>query len=87
MTPTIYVTGQSDYWLASIPALVGCIASGKTRDAAVANARRAFNAYRELLDARGVSVDHWRALDTHERPPLDIRGNIGTAHTDIDRPL
>ena len=63
MTPTIYVSGQNDYWLASIPALVGCIASGNTRDAAVANARRAFNAYRELLDARGVNVDHWRALD------------------------
>ncbi|HEY7102063.1 MAG TPA: sulfotransferase [Mycobacteriales bacterium] len=40
-----------------------------------------------LESATGLRVDHWRALDAHQRPPLDIRGNIGTAHTDIDRPL
>ncbi len=61
--PAIYVWGQGEYWLADVPAFPGCIASGKTRDAAIANARRAFAAYRELLDARGVSVDHWKGLD------------------------
>ena len=40
-----------------------------------------------LESVTGLHLDHWRALDTHERPPLDVRGNIGTAHTDIDRPL
>src|SRR5207302_6346760 len=41
----------------------GCIASGTTRDGAIANARRAFRAYLELLDTRGVSVEHWKAMD------------------------
>jgi predicted RNase H-like HicB family nuclease len=62
--PNIYVTeGRAGYWLASIPAVMGCNASGKTRDDAIANARRAFRAYVELLDARGVSVEHWKDLD------------------------
>jgi predicted RNase H-like HicB family nuclease len=62
-TPTIYVQGDGTYWLAHVPVLRGCIASGTTRDEAIANARRAFRAYLELLDARGVSVDHWKDLD------------------------
>ena len=62
-TPTIYVGGAGDYWVAHVPVLMGCNASGKTREAAVANARRAFAAYRELLDTRGISIDHWKDLD------------------------
>lgn len=61
--PTIYVNGSGEYWIASVPVLLGCVASGKSRDEAVANARRAFTAYRELLDTRGVSIEHWRGLD------------------------
>ena len=61
--PAIYVQGDGSYWLAHVPVLRGCIASGKTRDEAIANARRAFRAYRELLDARGVSIEHWKDLD------------------------
>ena len=68
-TPTIYAVGaQNDYWLATIPAVMGCNASGKTRDEAIANVRRAFRAYRELLDARGVSVEHWKGLDPDTFP-------------------
>ena len=59
----IYVQGEGSYWLAHVPVLRGCIASGTTRDEAIANARRAFRAYLELLDARGVSIDHWKDLD------------------------
>jgi predicted RNase H-like HicB family nuclease/uncharacterized damage-inducible protein DinB len=61
--PAIYVQGEGSYWLAHVPVLRGCIASGTTRDKAIANARRAFRAYLELLDARGVSIDHWKDLD------------------------
>ena len=61
--PIIYVGGADDYFLASIPALVGCVASGKTRDEAVANARRTFREYLELLESRGVGIEHWRALE------------------------
>lgn len=60
----IYVIeGEEAYWLAHVPVLRGVNASGKTRDEAVANARRAFRAYLELLDARGVSIEHWKDLD------------------------
>jgi predicted RNase H-like HicB family nuclease len=62
--PIIYVIESGpEYWLAHVPILRGCVASGTSRDAAVANARRAFRAYRELLDARGVSIEHWKDLD------------------------
>ena len=73
--PRIYVTEAGPgYWLATIPAVIGCNASGKSRDAALTNVRRAFRAYLELLDARGVSVEHWKGLDPDrfvvaENPP------------------
>jgi predicted RNase H-like HicB family nuclease len=59
----IYVQGEGSYWLAHVPALRGCIASGTTREDAIANARRAFRSYLELLEARGVSIEHWKDLD------------------------
>lgn len=62
-SPAIYVQGEGSYWLAHVPVLRGCIASGTTREQAIANARRAFRAYLELLDARGVSTEHWMELD------------------------
>lgn len=62
--PVIYVrSAADDYHVAHIPALPGCFASGKTRDAAIANARRAFRALLELRDARGLSIDQWKDLD------------------------
>ncbi len=71
-TPAIYVQGEGSYWLAHVPVLRGCIASGTTRDEAIANARRAFPAYLELLDARGVSVDHWKDLDPRSFEVRDL---------------
>jgi predicted RNase H-like HicB family nuclease/uncharacterized damage-inducible protein DinB len=60
---TIYVQGEGSYWLAHVPVLRGCIASGTTRETAIANVRRAFRAYLELLETRGVSIEHWKDLD------------------------
>lgn len=62
--PKIFVraAGQ-DSFVASVSALPGCVGTGTTRDAAVANARKAFGAYRELLEARGVSIDHIKGID------------------------
>jgi len=71
-TPAIYVQGEGSYWLAHVPVLRGCIGSGTTRDEAIANARRAFRAYLELLDARGVSVDHWKDLDPRSFEVRDL---------------
>lgn len=65
----IYVTNPSEgHFLATIPVLPGCIASGKTRDDAVANARRAFGEYRALLEAHGVAIDHWKDIDPGTLP-------------------
>ncbi len=76
----VYVTdppAQPGYFLAMIPVLPGCIASGKTRDEAIANARRAFREYRALLEAYGVATLHWKDIDLEtlpvgelENPPL-----------------
>ena len=68
----IYVIrGGEGYWLARVPALPGANASGTTRDEAIANARKAFRAYRDLLEARGVSVEHWKDIDPAKLPVED----------------
>ncbi|HEY7624316.1 MAG TPA: DinB family protein [Candidatus Limnocylindria bacterium] len=69
---TIYAQGEGSYFLAHVPVLRGCVGSGKTRDEAIANARRAFRAYLELLDARGVSIEHWKDLDPDQFDVKDI---------------
>ena len=76
----IYVTDpppQPNYYQAIIPILPGCIATGKTRDDAVAKVRGAFREYRALLEAHGVAIDHWKDIDPDalvvgqlENPPL-----------------
>lgn len=70
--PRIYVlqSGEGSY-LARVPAFPGCNATGTTRDAAIANARKAFRAYRELLEARGVSLEHWKGIDPATLPVED----------------
>ncbi len=74
--PRIYVgSSHEGYWLASLPALPGCIASGKTRDEAVANARRAFGAYLVLLEAQGVSTDHWKDIAPERLAVVDAPAN------------
>jgi Mn-dependent DtxR family transcriptional regulator/predicted RNase H-like HicB family nuclease len=71
--PAIYVSeGEPGYWLAHVPVLRGCIGTGKTRDDAISNARRAFRAYLELLQARGVSIEHWKELDPERFPVKDM---------------
>jgi alpha-D-ribose 1-methylphosphonate 5-triphosphate synthase subunit PhnH len=35
----------------------------------------------------GLQLEHWREVHALSRPPLEIQGRIGTAHSDIDRPL
>jgi predicted RNase H-like HicB family nuclease len=65
----IYATeAQPGYFLAIIPILPGCVASGKTRDEAIAKARRVFHDYRALLEAHGVASDHWKDIDAENLP-------------------
>ncbi len=61
--PCIYVSGEGAAFMAHIPALPGSVGTGTTREGAIANARRAFRAYRELLEARGISTEHWAGID------------------------
>jgi predicted RNase H-like HicB family nuclease len=63
--------GGDGYFLARVPMLPGANASGKTRDEAIANTRKAFRAYRDLLEARGVSVEHWKDIDPDKIPVED----------------
>jgi predicted RNase H-like HicB family nuclease len=66
---TIYAfEAQPGYFLAIIPILPGCVASGKTRDEAIAKARRVFRDYRELLEAHGVAIGHWKDIDPEKLP-------------------
>jgi predicted RNase H-like HicB family nuclease len=62
------VEAQPGYFLAIIPILPGCIASGKTREEAIAKARRVFSDYRALLEAHGVATDHWKDIDPDRLP-------------------
>jgi len=60
--PAIYVAGAEPYFIARIPAVPGCNASGKTRDEAIANVRRAFadgEPGRPLLLAVTRGSTHW----------------------------
>src|ERR1700694_4192546 len=68
----IYVQGEGGYWLAHVPVLRGRSASGTSRDEASTNPRRAFRAYLELLDARGVSIEHWKDLDPNTFEVRDL---------------
>jgi predicted RNase H-like HicB family nuclease len=69
----IYVTNPSEgYFLAMIPVLKGCIASGKTREEAIAKARRVFREYRALLEAHGVAIDHWTDIDPDRLPVAEL---------------
>ena len=81
----IYVQQADDaYFMARVPALPGANASGRTREEAIANARKAFRAYRDLLEARGVSVEHWKDIDpdalaVDDAPPSGVFPGEDTA--------
>lgn len=68
----LVVAAGTDYFIARVPALPGANASGRTREEAVANARIAFRAYRELLAARGVAIDAWKDIDPAALPVEDL---------------
>lgn len=75
MSGTIYVYASAGSFLASIAEVPGCVARGTTKEEAVANVRRTFSDYLELMRGRGVSTEHWNALDpdtfTVKDPPDD----------------
>jgi len=83
--PAIYVAGADDYYLARIPALPGCNASGRTRDDAVVNVRRAFRQYRELLQSHGLSLEHVKDIDPDRLPVEDLP--VSGLVPDEDKPL
>lgn len=75
--PNIYVSeARPGYWLASVPAVMGCSASGASRDEAIANVREAFVAYREMLASRGAATEHWKDLDPRAFAVADAPGPL-----------
>lgn len=75
MSGAIYVWPSGGSFLANIADVPGCVARGATREEAVANVRRAFRDYLELLRERGLSTAHWSGLDPDalavKDPPAD----------------
>jgi hypothetical protein len=60
--PNIYVTeGRAGYWIASIPRSWAAMRQARRATKRSRTLRRAFRAYIELLDARGVSWSTGRA--------------------------
>lgn len=62
---TIYVQPDpaDGTFTAHVLELPGCNARGGSRDDAVAKVKQSFRDYLALLASRGMSVDHWTALD------------------------
>jgi predicted RNase H-like HicB family nuclease/uncharacterized damage-inducible protein DinB len=71
VTGSIYVWPSGPSFLANIAEVPGCVARGETRDEAVANVRRAFRDYLELLRAQRISTEHWDGLDPDRFPVKD----------------
>jgi predicted RNase H-like HicB family nuclease/uncharacterized damage-inducible protein DinB len=64
MSGTVYVQQAFDgRWFASLAELPGCMATGTTRDEAIARVRAAFPEYVALLARHGVRVEHVDGLD------------------------
>jgi uncharacterized damage-inducible protein DinB/predicted RNase H-like HicB family nuclease len=72
---TIYVWPSQTSFLAGIAEVPGCVARGNTKEEAVANVRRTFRDYLDLMRAQGVSTEHWDGLDPDrfavKEPPED----------------
>jgi hypothetical protein len=87
MSGTIWVwQGGDGLFRADVEELPGCVASGVTRDDAVAKVRATFRDYQELLEKRGVSTEHWRDLD----PATFVVNDVPTTpwvHPEDERPL
>lgn len=48
--------GEDDFWIAHVPALVGCHSQGKTRDEALQNVKEAIELYLETCIFFGDSI-------------------------------
>ncbi len=64
MSGTVYVQPRGDgSWFASVVELPGCMATGATKEEAVARVREAFHDYAALLERHGARLEHDRELD------------------------
>ncbi len=63
MSGTVYVQQRGDgTWLASLAELPGCMATGATKETALARVREAFPDYVALLERHGVRLEHAKQL-------------------------
>ena len=52
----IYPDPESDWWVAEVPSLPGCVSQGKSRDEALENVRDAIEGWIDAARARGWEV-------------------------------
>lgn len=48
--------GDSEFWVAEIPSLPGCISQGKTKEEALTNVKEAIELYIETLEEENLPV-------------------------------
>jgi len=56
MRQVILYPGESGYWVAECPSLLGCISQGTTKEEAIANVREAIEGYILALKGDGLLV-------------------------------
>jgi len=64
MRQVILYPGESGFWVAECPSLLGCVSQGKTKEDAVKNIREAIEGYVLSLREDGLPVppDHFDAV-------------------------
>jgi len=56
MRQVVLYPGEDGYWVAECPSLPGCVSQGKTREAAIENARDAIRLYTLALEDDNLPV-------------------------------
>ena len=56
MCKIILYPGETGYWVAECPSLLGCISQGKTKEEAIQNIREAIEGYTLALQGDGLAI-------------------------------
>lgn len=56
MRQVVLFPGEDGHWVAECPSLPGCVSQGKTKEDAIANIKKAIEAYVAALETDGLPV-------------------------------